>query len=139
MKTVIGKLVDEHLRGRQIMDAALLANELVDSRVKQKKPGILCKLDIEKAYDHVNWNFLLKILKDIGFGSKWIGWIDNCISSVKFSLLVNDNTEGFFQKAKTNGGRGFSALAGRREELEITHLFYVDDALIFCEAKEAQI
>ncbi|WMV49678.1 hypothetical protein MTR67_043063 [Solanum verrucosum] len=74
MKTVIGKLIDEHqmafLRGRQIMDEALLANELIDSRVKQKKPGILCKLDIEKAYDHVNWNFLLKILKDTGFGSK---------------------------------------------------------------------
>lgn len=66
IKTVMGKLVDEYqmafLRGRQIMDATLLANELVDSRVKQKKPGILCKLDIEKTYDHVNWNFLLQIL-----------------------------------------------------------------------------
>lgn len=37
------------------------------------------------------------------------------------------------------GGRGFSALAGRGKELEITHLFYVDDALIFYEAKEAKI
>lgn len=66
LKIVIGKLVDGHqmafLKGRQIMDVALLANEMVDSRVKQKKSGILSKLDIEKAYDHVNWNFLLKIL-----------------------------------------------------------------------------
>lgn len=44
------------------MNAVLLANELVDSRVEQNTPGILCKLDIEKAYDHANWNFLLKIL-----------------------------------------------------------------------------
>lgn len=64
LKTVIGKLVDEHQSGRQILDAALLANELVDSRTNQKKSGILYKLDTEKAYDHVNWNFLLKILKD---------------------------------------------------------------------------
>lgn len=48
------------LKGRQIMDAALLANELVDSRESQKTPRILCKLDIEKAYDHVNWSFFTK-------------------------------------------------------------------------------
>lgn len=68
----MGKLVNEHqmafLKGRQIMDAALLANKLVDSRVKQKVPGILCKLDLEKGYDHVNWKFLLKMLEDMGFG-----------------------------------------------------------------------
>ena len=79
------------------MDATLLANKLVNSTLKQKKAKILCKLDIEKTYDHVNWNFLLKILKDMGFGIKWIGWINNCISGVKFSLLMNGNTEGFFQ------------------------------------------
>ena len=79
------------------MDATLLANKLVNSTLKQKKAKILCKLDIEKTYDHVNWNFLLKELKDMGFGSKWIGWINNCISSVKISLLINVNTEGFFQ------------------------------------------
>jgi len=104
MKTVIVKLVDEHqmafLRCRQIMDAALLANKMVNSKVRQKKPRILCNLDIEKTYDHVNWNFLLKKLKDMGFGSKWIGWINNCISSVKFSLLINGNTEGFFQSER---------------------------------------
>lgn len=43
------------------MDAALMANEFVDSRVKKNTLGILCKLDIEKAYDHVNSNFPLEI------------------------------------------------------------------------------
>ncbi|XP_047264372.1 secreted RxLR effector protein 78-like [Capsicum annuum] len=94
-------MVDEHqmafLRGRKMMDASLLPNELVDSRVKQKKPGILCKLDIEKAYDHVNWNFLLKILEDTGFSSTWISWIRFCISNVKCSLIINGKAEGFFQ------------------------------------------
>ncbi|WMV58251.1 hypothetical protein MTR67_051636 [Solanum verrucosum] len=104
LKTVMGKLVDVHqmafLKGRQIMDAALIVNELVDSRVKQKIPGILCKLDIEKAYDHVNWAFLLKVLKDMGFGRKWLNWIKFCISTVKFSLIINGNSEGFFQSQR---------------------------------------
>lgn len=50
----MGKLVDEHQmpfsKRRQIIDVALLVNELGDSRVKQKTLDILCKLDIQKAY-----------------------------------------------------------------------------------------
>ncbi|XP_019237633.1 PREDICTED: uncharacterized protein LOC109217815 [Nicotiana attenuata] len=42
------------VEGRQILDAALVANELVDSRRKNKEPDLLCKLDLEKAFDHVN-------------------------------------------------------------------------------------
>lgn len=82
------------------MDATLLANELVDSRVKQNKPGVLCKLNIEKAYDHVNWAFLLKLLRDMGFGDKWVNWIEFCIYTVKFSLIINGNPEGFFQSQR---------------------------------------
>lgn len=42
------------IKGRQIMDAILAVNEFVDVKNISEVFGILCKLDIEKVYDHLN-------------------------------------------------------------------------------------
>ena len=58
LKKVVGNVVSStqnaFVEGRQILDAALIANEAIDSMLKRKESGVLCKLDIEKAYDHLN-------------------------------------------------------------------------------------
>ena len=57
------------------MDVVLIANEALDSRLKDNTLGLLLKMDIEKAFDHVNWNFLVEVMSKMGFGHRWINWI----------------------------------------------------------------
>lgn len=45
---------------------------------------------MEKAYDRLEWNFILEILKKFGFNDKWIGWIRECITTTSFSEIVNN-------------------------------------------------
>lgn len=76
------------------MDVVLIADEISDTRQKQGKPGVICKLDLR--HNHVNWEFLFNLLKALGFGNKWINWIQVSISTVRFSLIINGSSEGFF-------------------------------------------
>lgn len=72
----------------------------LDSRLKDKNPGLMCKLDIEKVYDHVNRDYLLGVLRSIGFRMKWIRRMRFCISIVRFSVLINGSPEGFFSASR---------------------------------------
>ena len=72
LKLIVGKVVSKAqnaFEGRQIVDVALVANEVIDSILKSNEGAVLCKLDIEKAYDHMDWSFLL-VMGVMGFGEK---------------------------------------------------------------------
>lgn len=69
-------------------------------RLKSGHPSLLCKLDIEKAFDHVNWGFLIHLLKRCGFSNKWRQWISFCLSTVRFSILINGSPCSFFGSSR---------------------------------------
>ena len=164
MSLVISQSQNAFVEGRQILDAVLIANEAVDSTLRGKEKGILCKLDIEKAYDHIRWDFLLKMLERMGFGPKWIRWINWCISTATFSVLINGSPAGFFRSSRglrqgdplspylfVIGIEALSCLLNRAVEgnfitgcrdggeIVISHLLYPDDTIIFCDANAEQL
>ena len=107
-----------------ILDVALIANEAIDYLLKRNDSGVLCKLDIEKAYDHINWNFLLLVMQKMGFGEKWVGWIRWCISTASFSVLIDGSPAGFFPEHSRVKARGPSIsllICDQDEGLKLSH------------------
>jgi hypothetical protein len=163
MNSIISIPQNAFVKGRQILDSVLIANESLDFCLKSGESGLLCKLDMEKAYDHVTWDFLLYMLRRCGFGQKWCSWIEFCIFSASFSVLVNGSPAGFFNslrgirqgdplspflfvivmkafsrmvKASIDHSLffGFTVGARGRGQVHISHLLFVDDTLVFCGA-----
>lgn len=89
MDAIISENQSAFIAGRQIMDVILIANEIVDEVRIKNKEVIIFKLDFEKAYDSVNWNFLVSVTGRMGFHDKWINWIMECLRSTSISVLVN--------------------------------------------------
>jgi len=96
LKKIISKSQNAFIQGRQILDSILIVNECIDSRLRSGVPDLLCKLDLEKAYDHVNCKFLLYVLQRSGFRGKWRAWIAFCISTVCYYVLINRAPSRFF-------------------------------------------
>ncbi|GJS88192.1 RNA-directed DNA polymerase, eukaryota, reverse transcriptase zinc-binding domain protein [Tanacetum coccineum] len=78
--------------GRQILDGFLVANEIVNYAMKETLKLLLLKVDFEKAFDSVNWSFLLDIMSQMGFSPKWCKWILACLSSASILVHINGST-----------------------------------------------
>ncbi|KAJ9537251.1 hypothetical protein OSB04_029984 [Centaurea solstitialis] len=73
---------------------------VVDYISNIKTSSLIFKVGFEKAYDSVNWGCLLDTMKGMGFGRKWIGWIEACFRSSSISVVVNGAPTTEFAKSK---------------------------------------
>nr|KYP47550.1 Transposon TX1 uncharacterized [Cajanus cajan] len=89
LQDVIDNAQSAFLGGRNLLQSILVASEVIDEAKKEKRSCIFFKVDFEKAYDTVNWGFLLYMLQRLGFNCKWRQWIMECLVSAKVSVLVN--------------------------------------------------
>ena len=68
---------------------------------KMVKIGSLAlKLDVSKAYDRVEWNFLRQIMLKLGFPRVWVDKVMSCVSSTSFSILINGKPFGMINPTR---------------------------------------
>ena len=72
-----------------MLHSVLIANEVVEEAKKGNKSCLVFKVNYEKAYDSVNWDFLVYMLRRMGFCSKGVPWIVGCLNSAFISILIN--------------------------------------------------
>lgn len=83
--------------GRAIFDNVLITHELLHFL---KHPGAVknctmkVKTDMSKAYDHLEWSFIQKVLLRLGFATAWTELIIRCCSTVSYSFLIIDSAHG---------------------------------------------
>ncbi|KAA0040384.1 LINE-1 retrotransposable element ORF2 protein [Cucumis melo var. makuwa] len=98
LKVTLADIVAENqmafIKGRQITDAILIANEEIDSWKQKKTKGFVLKLDIEEAFDKISWRFINFMLAKKNFPIKWRKWVNAYINNVQYSILLNGNPKG---------------------------------------------
>ena len=126
-----------------------------------KKGSLLLKLDVCKAYEHVEWSFLRGIMTKLGFPKKWIDRVMSCITTPSFSIRINGNilpSKGLHQgdplspylfllcaksltslldKAEREGQLHGVSICRRAPS--ISHFLFADNSLLFCQATQGEV
>ena len=104
MGPVMEKLIDSSqnafVKGRYIADGVTLLHEVLRESKFRKQQGIVLKLDFEKAYDKVNWNFLFDCCRQRGFSERSMVWIKNAVTNGTLSVKLNDIEGPYFGSHK---------------------------------------
>lgn len=147
------------IKGRNIKDCLCLASEAVNLLDKKAYGGNLAlKIDITKAFDTLDWGFLLKVLSCFGFDQTFCHWIASILSSASLSISINGVQQGYFNcsrgvrqgdplspllfcLAEEVSSMGINKLvedgkikliSGSRNTQIPSHCFYADDIMIYC-------
>uniref|UniRef100_A0A2N9HH03 Reverse transcriptase domain-containing protein n=1 Tax=Fagus sylvatica TaxID=28930 RepID=A0A2N9HH03_FAGSY len=152
---------------RWIVENQLIVQEILHSFKKRKVKGgfVALKVDLQKAYDRVNWSFLKEVLYRFGFHEKFIMWIMQCVTKVSFSILINGGkTKSFIPSRGLRQGdplspylfilcqevlsrlieRSFASGAIHGVKMNtngpaFTHVMYADDLMLFAKATTREL
>ncbi|XP_056690351.1 uncharacterized protein [Spinacia oleracea] len=149
------------VHGKYIVHNIMVIQDLVKHYGrKDVKASCLMKIDLQKAYDTVDWNFLLQMLEQLGFPKKFVALIMECVTTPMFSLVINGSLHGFFKsKRGLRHGDPMSPMLfvicmeylsrifhkmselpmfqfhPRCRDLKLTHLCFADDLILCCKGE----
>jgi hypothetical protein len=163
LASIMPSIISEEQKGfihdRNIKDCLCIASEAANLLHNKSFGGNLAlKIDITKAFDTLDWKFLLKVLKQFGFNEVFCNWIHVILQSAYLSVSINGKSHGYFNC--TRGVRqgdplspllfclaedvlsrsisklvaqgSLSQIKGSRNVMIPSHSLYADDILIFC-------
>lgn len=158
MSTIISHNQSAFVPKRCIGDNIMLAQSICRDYHRDKGvPRCAIKLDIQKAFDTLNWNFLFEAMARMNFPTIFIEWVKKCVTSAMLSVKINGALEGFFESKKglrqgdplspymfviamevltsylkhdLSSNDNFS-YHWHTKELQLSHLIFVDDLFLF--------
>lgn len=163
----IGPSQSSFIPGRLSTDNIVIVQEAVHSmgRKKGRKGWMLLKLDLEKAYDRIRWDFLEDTLQAVGLSENWIRWIMDCVTGSSMTLLWNGEKSTAFkpQRGLRQGDplspylfvlclerlchlidkavvrKEWKPICLSRGGPQLSHICFADDIILFAEASVAQV
>ncbi|KAD2230171.1 hypothetical protein E3N88_41595 [Mikania micrantha] len=165
MGSIITEEQSAYLSNRNILDGPLMLNETIAWLRKTKKCGFFFKIDFEKAFDSLSWEFLDSIMEQMGFPKLWSDWINAILKSARASVLINGSPtreftcfrglrqgdplspflfiiamEAFSCFIKKSVLEGlFCGIKTPNANLSLTHFLFADDAIILGEWLESNV
>ncbi|CAA7023512.1 unnamed protein product [Microthlaspi erraticum] len=169
LQPILNGLISENqsafVPGRAISENVLITHEVLHflkTSGAKKHCSMAVKTDMSKAYDRIEWDFLIAVQRKLGFQEKWINWIHQCVSTVKYSYLINDGAHAAVtpQRGIRQGdplspyifilcGEVLSGLCRRaqrdgtlpgirvaRGSPLINHLLFANDTMFFCKSNK---
>ena len=169
LKIILPKFISPNqsafIKDRLLIENLLLATEIIKDYHKVSiSPRCAMKIDISKAFDSVQWGFLLTTLRALGFSEQYILWIRTCITTTSFSVQVNGELAGYFNserglrqgcslspylfvicmnvlssmidKAASDKQMGYHPNC---KQMQLTHLCFADDLMVFVDGSKKSI
>jgi hypothetical protein len=105
---IISESQTTFIERRNILEGVLVLHEVIHEFQSKHLSGILLKIDFEKAYDKMNWDFMKEVLILKGFPERWVEWVMQAVEG-ECVLMLTLNKGGFLGtfKGLRQGGSSF--------------------------------
>jgi hypothetical protein len=96
-KKVIGENQAGLIKGRNILEGVVVLHEVLHSLSRDKGRGMIFKIDFEKAYDRVRWDFLEEVMLEKNFPKQWVNWVMQTFRGGQVCINVNGTRGSYFK------------------------------------------